>query len=275
MGFIQLVTDRVQRASEFARFKNLLTSYNLCIQHNVVVPKVYLVLSNDEAKELQWQSLPNRLPNVFTVRPSVFLNNRYDYMLRDDGATLQNFTTKKKSTLHDIYEEQRKVTCDIDGASMLFEEFPCVGDTLQYPTHYRLHAFYGGIALIQIVTADNQMGWCNTKGKMLATANNVGLDGYIPKDEIRESLINVGQRLSIAAKQPYIRIDFVLSTRGPMFRSFACIPGDIRSQTFANFYKQLDQKLGDEWEAAEQRINHGNNPTAPATVRQDTPDDNA
>ena len=275
MGFIQLVTDRVQRASEFARFKNLLTSYNLCIQHNVVVPKVYLVLSNDEAKELQWQSLPNRLPNVFTVRPSVFLNNRYDYMLRDDGATLQNFTTKKKSTLHDIYEEQRKVTCDIDGASMLFEEFPCVGDTLQYPTHYRLHAFYGGIALIQIVTADNQMGWCNTKGKMLATANNVGLDGYIPKDEIRESLINVGQRLSIATKQPYIRIDFVLSTRGPMFRSFACIPGDIRSQTFANFYKQLDQKLGDEWEAAEQRINHGNNPTAPATVRQDTPDDNA
>jgi len=275
MGFIQLVTDRVQRASEFARFKNLLTSYNLCIQHNVVVPKVYLVLSNDEAKELQWQSLPNRLPNVFTVRPSVFLNNRYDYMLRDDGATLQNFTTKKKSTLHDIYEEQRKVTCDIDGASMLFEEFPCVGDTLQYPTHYRLHAFYGGIALIQIVTADNQMGWCNTKGKMLATANNVGLDGYIPKDEIRESLINVGQRLSIATKQPYIRIDFVLSTRGPMFRSFACIPGDVRSQTFANFYKQLDQKLGDEWEAAEQRINHGNNPTAPATVRQDTPDDNA
>jgi hypothetical protein len=233
------------------------------------------VLSNDEAKELQWQSLPNRLPNVFTVRPSVFLNNRYDYMLRDDGATLQNFTTKKKSTLHDIYEEQRKVTCDIDGASMLFEEFPCVGDTLQYPTHYRLHAFYGGIALIQIVTADNQMGWCNTNGKMLATANNVGLDGYIPKDEIRESLINVGQRLSIAAKQPYIRIDFVLSTRGPMFRSFACIPGDIRSQTFANFYKQLDQKLGDEWEAAEQRINHDNNPTAPATVRQDTPDDNA
>jgi len=233
------------------------------------------VLSNDEAKELQWQSLPNRLPNVFTVRPSVFLNNRYDYMLRDDGATLQNFTTKKKSTLHDIYEEQRKVTCDIDGASMLFEEFPCVGDTLQYPTHYRLHAFYGGIALIQIVTADNQMGWCNTKGKMLATANNVGLDGYIPKDEIRESLINVGQRLSIATKQPYIRIDFVLSTRGPMFRSFACIPGDVRSQTFANFYKQLDQKLGDEWEAAEQRINHGNNPTAPATVRQDTPDDNA
>lgn len=275
MGFIQLVTDRAQRASEFARFKNLLTSYNLCIQHNVVVPKVYLVLSNDEAKELQWQSLPNRLPNVFTVRPSVFLNNRYDYMLRDDGATLQNFTTKKKSTLHDIYEEQRKVTCDIDGASMLFEEFPCVGDTLQYPTHYRLHAFYGGIALIQIVTADNQMGWCNTKGKMLATANNVGLDGYIPKDEIRESLINVGQRLSIATKQPYIRIDFVLSTRGPMFRSFACIPGDVRSQTFANFYKQLDQKLGDEWEAAEQRINHVNNPTAPATVRQDTPDDNA
>jgi len=275
MGFIQLVTDRVQRASEFARFKNLLTSYSLCIQHNVVVPKVYLVLSNDEAKELQWQSLPNRLPNVFTVRPSVFLNNRYDYMLRDDGATLQNFTTKKKSTLHDIYEEQRKVTCDIDGASMLFEEFPCVGDTLQYPTHYRLHAFYGGIALIQIVTADNQMGWCNTNGKMLATANNVGLDGYIPKDEIRESLINVGQRLSIATKQPYIRIDFVLSTRGPMFRSFACIPGDVRSQTFANFYKQLDQKLGDEWEAAEQRINHGNNPTAPATVRQDTPDDNA
>ena len=275
MGFIQLVTDRVQRASEFARFKNLLTSYNLCIQHNVVVPKVYLVLSNDEAKELQWQSLSNRLPNVFTVRPSVFLNNRYDYMLRDDGATLQNFTTKKKSTLHDIYEEQRKVTCDIDGASMLFEEFPCVGDTLQYPTHYRLHAFYGGIALIQIVTADNQMGWCNTNGKMLATANNVGLDGYIPKDEIRESLINVGQRLSIATKQPYIRIDFVLSTRGPMFRSFACIPGDVRSQTFANFYKQLDQKLGDEWEAAEQRINHGNNPTAPATVRQDTPDDNA
>lgn len=277
MSFIQKVKTRVHNANEFAKFKNLVTAYSLCIKHDIIIPKLYFILSQEEATATSYEDLYHRLPNLFTIRPSIFLNNKYDYMLRDDGLTLHNFATGQDDQPQNIYKTQCDAMQSIDNSSLLFEEFPLVNHVLQYPTHYRLHTFYGGVALIQIVKVDGKMGWCNNQGKILATTNdNTSLQSHdIPQHKAMESLVNAGRKLSLATKQPYIRIDFVLSTHGPMFRSFACIPGDVRSQTFATFYQQIDEQLDNEWIAAEERIKNADNPTTKPTISTDTPDDNA
>ncbi len=67
-------------------------------------------------------------------------------------------------------------------------------------------------------------------------------------------ICQAAKAVSLATKLPYIRADFVASTKGAMFRSFSCIPGDIRSDNHNPFYKEMDNKFEEMWNNAEQII---------------------
>jgi len=279
MGFIQRVQERVNRPDDYLVFKNLLTAYQFANQAGVLFPRVYLDLKieDDGANdEFDWNNFAPRLPSIFVMRPSVFLNNRFDYFLRDDGINgMKNYTVDEQHSHQDIFQNQVDNIRDIKSIqtpSLLFEEFPLTGCSLRYPPHYRMHMFYDEVGLMQITTQDKTF-WINDDKKVIGGANT----NLIPNDHDHEDLCEAASAISMRASLPYIRVDFVLSSRGAMFRSFACTPGDIRSDKNNWFYKKLDQDLEQRWIEAEQRITEDKEPESVAnpTTAATAPDDNA
>lgn len=257
MGFISAVQERLKHTDDFTVFKNLLTAYEIASQAGVIYPKVYINLSIKDG--FSWPNIERRLPNLFVVRPSVFLNPRFDYFLRDDGQRgIQNYTNNTQQTHQEVFQAQVNNVVELQKAmpipSLLFEEFPLSDrHKLEYAPHYRVHVFYGEIGLIQ-VTSGSELFWIDTDQNILLNATNNDVTDLIPSFDETTNLCNAARAMSIQTDQPYIRADFVLSGRGAMFRSFACIPGDVRSEQHNALYVQQDEKLGKMWEAAEQRI---------------------
>jgi len=135
------------------------------------------------------------------------------------------------------------------------------------------------VGMVQ-VTSPNHMFWMMPDATLLGrTEESEEPESVIPDYFTLQDLCAAATIISLHIRQPYMRIDFAASTQGAMFRSFACVPGDIRAEQFRWFYSQHDEHLGELWEAAEQRIkeDHANaNSAGPEPVQPAaTPDDNA
>jgi len=286
MGFIELVTERLENAESFSRFKHLISAYNIAIKADVCVPKMYLVVPAVEMKEFHWGKALRRLPNLFVMRPSVFVNSRFDYLLRDDGDKgFLNFTLNTQATQDEVLKQQQDnlESLTMDGRTeptMLFEEFPIgKSNALEYPLHYRVHAFHDYIALVQ-ATSRHAMCWLDPGGAIVGQTTEAKLGHYVPEDNDMGELVQAATNLSLATELPYVRMDFVLSSRGPMIRSFACVPGDVRAEQFRWFYKKYDEEFAKHWRIAELKLKgdalNGLCDSGRTTVDECvTPDDNA
>jgi hypothetical protein len=282
MGFISHVQERLDHPQDFADFKDLIKSYQMMVAVGVPRPKVYVNVTQEELKKFNWIQNNRRLPNIFVIRPSVFLNARFDYFLRDDGARgLTNFTqgliaASPKEVMQLQRDNIEAIAEKNPDVSLLFEEFPLVGDTLQYPTHYRVHTFHDAVGLIQVDTRQD-LFWMTPDRQVADSVGGKDVESLVPAEDV---VANLCQAASIVGKQtklPYVRIDFVSSTRGPLFRGFACVPGDVRSETYRWFYSQHDERLGKLWDSAQKKLqdvddDHSDKSDATPTP---PPDDNA
>jgi len=255
MGFIERVRERMTHASDFDNFRRLWPAYKMVDTIGIPRPKVYLTLQGEDIFNINWQVLRTRLPNLFALRPSIFVNTAHDYLLRDDGPRgLMNFSIRHVQTPPEVWDEQIKHLRSInqEGVALLFEEFPLTySDVLEYPIHYRAHTFGGVIGCIQGNSRAANF-WINNDGDVLASHENADVTTLIPSMGVMDDLCAAAKSISLATKLPYMRVDFVSSTQGVMFRSFAFSPGDVRSTDHNWFYRQNDEQLGQLWEQAEQ-----------------------
>jgi hypothetical protein len=277
MGFIERVTERVERPEDYITYKKLLTAYQFAKKANVAFPNVYLELESTH----QDIDMGEGIPTLFVMRPSIFLNTRYDYFLRDDRRSrgVMNYTLGKQQSHEEMVREQMNHAMKI-GSSILVEEFPLTRDNMiKYPTHYRMHMFYGKVVIVQ-VTTQSSMFWMDDNRRVLYNpSDETDVSYLIPGDKTYEDLRDAATVLSLLTVQPYIRIDLVASNRGAMFRSFACMPGDIRSPQHNEFYRGRDDELEQEWAEALIRIkdtpDNANRSEPKPTPTTDAPDDNA
>jgi len=283
MGFIERVRNRLQHVVDYGHFKNLVTAYQLVGKVGVGYPKVYATLSLQDAKSTPWGELARRLPNLFVMRPSVFLNTTHDYFIRNDGPRgLMNFNLRTLQMPQDAIRNQQGFIKGLGGNPLiLFEEFPLThNNTLCYPVHFRVHMFGSTIGCIQGVSNDN-IFWMDTDCKILASGDkDKDVDHLIPNVAVTEDICSAAKAVSIMTNQPYIRVDFVAATRCAIFRSFACIPGDVRSDAHNWFYTQRDDEWGQLWEQAakiiEQKDTTQNvDSSKPKSTTTQIPDDNA
>jgi len=287
MGFISRVHERLKSVEKYSVFKDLLAAYQTVSQVGVPRPKLYLSLTRQDIRDLDWANISRRVPNIFVIRPNIFLNASHDYFLRDDGShLLMNFTTGTQQTRMATLEQQVKNLERFPAsARLLFEEFPLTAsNTLHYPAHYRVHAFHDTIGMIQVSTPDNVF-WMDVTGQILDFTNDKDVSHLVPETKTLEDLRAAAKTISIVTELPYIRIDFVLSTRGALFRSLACIPGDVRSEAFAWLYSKHDETMETLWTQAEDKIKirknnrvvkpQHDNSQRPNQTNITTPDDNA
>jgi hypothetical protein len=278
MSFIKRVQERMNNTEDYAQFKDLPTAYGLARRAQVVFPKVYTLLNANA--EPDWPDISRQLPSLFVVRPSVFLNTRFDYFLRDDDSYgIYNYTLGEKQSHLDMLQEQLGnivLSNQEDATTLMFEEFPLASHLLEYPAHYRMHMFYDAVGMVQITTQEG-IWWLDPKLHTISSKGtfNTGL----PDSMVYDDLCEAARQLSIQTQLPYVRVDFVLSTRGPMFRSFACMPGDVRSAQHNEVYKLHNDNLNGLWLKAEQALSK-NDTQEPEDNVNDTkpdlpPDDNA
>ena len=212
MGFIEQVQGRLAHAQDFNEYKRLWPSYKLVDELGIARPKVYITIPKAEVNTLNWTQLRNRLPNLFVVRPSVFVNPIHDFMLRDDGHRgLMNFSVSNMQTPANMLKDQAGYLNSIQDADIatMFEEFPLTyEDRLGYPIHYRVHIFGGVIGCVQ-GNATNANFWVDTDCKLLASSNNNDVSSLIPNVGIMDDLCAASKSISLASKLPYLRIDFV------------------------------------------------------------------
>lgn len=286
MGFIDRVRERLAHAGDYNQFKHLDAAYQIVERAKVQRPQVYFVVTPASAPDIKWKDLRKRLPNLFVVRPTVFLNSNFDYFLVNNGPhglwdVGADITMSAKAILDSqILNMEAMINNNVKPTpSLVFEEFPIIGDTLCYPVHYRMHMFYGRIGLIQATsrTLDINM-WFTPDREVLGSSGEYDIDEVLPSEEGLKQLCTAGVLVSTVTQQPYIRADFVLATSGPMFRSFACMPGDVRSEKYAWFYNKFDAEFEEVWIDAEQRIAKDKqyaDSQEPDAGTSATPDDNA
>ena len=288
MGFIERVRERMTHAEDFEDFKYLWRAYKMVDAVGLQRPKVYLTMPGADIPNVHWPSLRSRLPNLFTIRPSIFVNPAHDYMLRDDGPRgLMNFSARRIQTAGEVLSEQTDFLRVIDNekTALMFEEFPLTySDVLEYPIHYRVHVFGGVIGCIQGNSKFANF-WVDTDCGLLASHENADVTTLIPNVGVMNDLCQAAMSISLATKLPYMRIDFVSSTQGVMFRSFAFSPGDVRSDDHNWFYRQNDEQLGTLWDQADQILNTTVQPKDEVETNDNcqesrprpiaTPDDNA
>jgi hypothetical protein len=254
VGFIQRVQDRVASQQDFSNFKRLWPAYKLVDSVGVARPKVYLTVPKPEMAQVAWGTLKTRIPNLFTMRPTMFSSRSHDFMMRDDGMRgLMNFSWRNMQAPMDAIQQQTSFLDGMpDDTGMLLEEFPLTHDNvLCYPTHYQVHAFGGVVGCIQGFTRDHNF-WMSEECRVLGSANDRDVSELVPNVGVMDDFCSAAKAISMATELPYIRVDFVSSTQGAMFRSFAYTPGDVVSEGHNWFYKQNDEQLGQLWSQAEQ-----------------------
>ena len=177
---------------------------------------------------------------------------------------MTNYTTRQVQQHTDVFSAQMKNLIAIGDSighkpNILFEEFPIgINNTLMYPRHYRMHTFYGEIGAIQV--SDDVSFWLDPRGNLLSNHDTqVDLSQLLrPSQKILDELKHSAELISLHIGEPYMRIDLVISGRGSMLRSLACIPGDIRSNQHNHFYVQNDDYFDSMWESALKRIKDDN-----------------
>ncbi len=252
MGFIELVRERTKHSQDYEQFMRLWPSYKMVDLVGVVRPKVYITIPKAELADIKWSALQPRVPNLFTMRPTIFINSKQDFLLRDESPKgFTNFTISSHQWPKDALKSQAEFLAPMpNDTAVLLEEFPLTySNVIHYPIHYRVHTFGNVIGCIQ-GTTNQDLFWMDTECKILASAHNKDVSNLVPSIGVMEDICAAAKAISMATKLPYIRIDFVASTRGAMFRSFACIPGDVRSDDHNWFYKQNDRELGQLWAQA-------------------------
>jgi len=288
MGFIQRVQERTSHSQDFDAFKRLWPAYKLVDSVGVTRPKVYITMPKEEVANINWDMLRHRVPNLFTLRPSMFINRAQDFLLRDDGMRgLMNFSYRNIQPPQEALKAQQGFLNSMpDDTALMVEEFPLTYDNvLCYPAHYMVHTFGGVVGCIQGGT-NTQNFWMDTECKVSASQDQSDVSNLIPNVGVMDDLCSASKAISLATGLPYVRIDFVASTRGAMFRSFACAPGDVRSNDHNWFYKKHDDAFGELWEQAERALvsthqppiatkDEANADSEKSRARVAPPDDNA
>lgn len=263
MSFIKKVQERLPKAEQFAQYKNLVVAYKALDQARLIRPRAYHVIPHTETGKADWNKIGGNMPNIFVIRPSIYLNRRFDYFCRTDGPNgIYVFNANMQPEEGQVLKAQVDNLNNIASTqktdpspALLFEEFPLVSNTLHVPPQYQMHMFYGRIGLIQVVAGEHT-AWMDPNRKLLdSSTEQVDMSQLIPTETQMSDLCASAVAVSNMTRQPYIRIDYVVSTRGPMFRGFACIPADVRSQKWRWFYEKYDAEFGNVWDDAQQRIN--------------------
>jgi len=276
MGFINRVKERVNHLEDYAKYKDMTQVYGTAMEANVIRPKVYGLFAPDEVPP--WDELSGRLPNLFVVRPTIYVNTNTYMHVRDDGDNgLFSFNSNKHEFPGDVIQAQIDAAQKL-GADILFEEFPLCGNELGIPIAYCMHTFGGevGVACIQAITPNDTL-WFDVSKTQLGSTSKNDLTHLIPDATVIQQLCDTAERISAAIAEPYMRIDLINTTKGPTLRSFASVPGDVRSPQFAWLYEQYDEYFNELWIEAKGRI-IGNDTTANTEPESDsttTPDDNA
>ncbi len=256
-GFISRVKQRLEYLQDYDHFKRLWPSYELMDKLGIVRPKIYITVPKAEVNDIEWQTLSPRLPNLFVVRPTLFVNPSHDFMIRDDGPRgLMNFNTRSIHPPKEILKQQVQFVQNMpeEDMALVFEEFPLTyTNTLSFPAHYRVHVFGDNVGCIQCTTKQVTF-WMDEECKIIHVDDNQDVSNLIPSVGVVDDICESSKKIAFSTGLPYVRIDFVASTKGIMFRSFACVPGDVRSDDHNKFYKKNDEYFGELWERAELRV---------------------
>jgi len=244
-----------------------------------------MTVSKEELENFDWDKSKHHIPNVFVVRPSLFLNSSHEYFLRDDGDDgLMGLRTKQHLVPSEVFQQQHDIVSDImdrtqERVVLFIEEMPLNGFRINPLVPYKVHSFYGNVDMIQVRSGQNHV-WFDTDGNIIGSTTEDDMSSVIPEQAEIDALCTAAHKISLEAKIPYVRTDFVLSSRGPIFKSFACVPADVRASNnaFAAFYDTQDSTLETAWASAENRIiqdNTDEDSEEPVEPVEQPTDDNA
>jgi len=117
------------------------------------------------------------------------------------------------------------------------------------PTNLKFFCFYGRVPLILEVAAGTERRYCwwTPDGRKIDTGKHA--DRLFDGHGVRDDQLQVARRISLAIPAPFVRIDFLKTSRQTLFCEFTPLPGGYES-----FDERTDRALGDAFLAAEGRL---------------------
>lgn len=266
MSFKERVIWRAENPESFSPLKNIVHVYQSLTNNNHRIrPKVYHVINFKNINNIDNQSLNSRLPNIYVVRPSLYIGANMDTFVRDDIDSLYDCDKQVSINHNDFFNKQieqlekiRNFFPQEGSPSLIFEEFVLCSRYLQYPVHYYMHMFGDKVGLIQAYH-DGKHTWFDTSAEVIhSTHGTTSVDFMKPTVEEIENMTKVAATIAKNSALPYLRVDMVSALRGPLVRGVSYAPGDVRSKPFADFYDKHDKRLAELWDEQERALDGKN-----------------
>lgn len=215
-----------------------------------------LLASYDSPEQIEWDALPERC----VVKPARGNSSTGVYLLVRHGDGWREIA------------QGRELSSAALGAELtaLFEDGTVRGPVLVEelvddprapeggPIDYKVHTFFGRAGLIEAKlrlpdgTGEPISWWCiydDTWSPIGNAFNDLHYNGSIPPPHDPQGLLNIACRVSSAIPRPYLRVDLMEDSAGPLVCELTPEPGGV-----VMVRSDLDRRLGRLWEDADVRL---------------------
>lgn len=215
-----------------------------------------VIASYDRPEQIDWDALPDRC----VVKPARGSSSIGVYLLVRQTGGWREIAQGRELSSADVSAEL--MTLFDDGAvrgAVLVEELvddPRVPDG--GPIDYKVHTFFGRAGLIETKMRvpgedGDAMSWFRVFDETLNDVGNAFSERLysrsIPPPRDPQAVLDAACRVSSAIPRPYLRVDLMEDSVGPLVCELTPEPGGIVTVGTA-----LDRRLGKLWEDAEVRL---------------------
>jgi hypothetical protein len=186
------------------------------------------------------------------IKPQDGAGSRGVYLVFTEGNILDVKRSKTLNSWESLIESMKE---DLDSRSVkedswMIEELLLEDkDTFRPARDLKFYCFYGKVAIILEVQRFPELSYCwwTADGKQITTGK---YDGDLFKGVgASEQEVQLAACISSEIPVPFIRIDFLKTSRGLVFGEFTPKPGN-----YDEFNRETDRWLGDEFLSAEERL---------------------
>jgi hypothetical protein len=223
------------------------------MNRGIYVPKI--LAFEDDFSQVKLDNLPNE----FVLKPLGGNSNLGVFILKKVDGVFLDLIRNIRFSEDELAEEYAKHVNNpsVNSKILINEKINDNNDKYVIPRDYKFYCFYGKLMIIMQKDANNnnpekevKYKYWNENWEDLGEIMPIfSYDRRMEKPNSSRKLIEIVENLSSMIPLPFVRIDMFDSENGPAFGEFTFHPG-----TYKNYTLEWDQKLGQAYEDAEQRI---------------------
>lgn len=237
--------------------------YRFCSEHGIPMPRMHHVWRSPSELDL------TDAPENVVLKPSV-MHSAWGVMVLSRTEQPDVFTealSGRTLTQEAIRSEQQRVydRCKYKGSYRLFTEERVTGPDVHrpIPLDYKIYSFHGRIALVQQIDRNHdrsRIAWFDgnfaklpLSGRVESTWEKVQLGEHVvPRDP--RGMLEIAGRVTRELNTPFMRVDMFDAPGGPVVGELTPAPGGPYYRDWYSFTDDYDLTLGEEWSAAERRL---------------------